>query len=121
MSDFALGMKKVAHDLIGKYGNSITLIHSYDCTYNPATGKDTCTEDSHPITGTPSSDRVNDDSIASVEVGDVMITIETNLVVINDADNKWTANYKGIDYNIVGMYPVDAQDITVIYTLHLRA
>jgi len=121
MSDFALGLKTVAHNLIAKYGNSVTLVHSYDCTYDPSTGGNTCTEDSYPIKGSPSQSKINDDAYPSVEVGDVMITIETDLVVINDADNKWTANYKGIDYNIVGMYPVDAQDITVIYTLHLRA
>jgi len=117
----ATGLKVTSSNLINKYGNSITLIHSYDCDYNPQTGKNDCTVDNHDMKAATSSYKIGDDSNTAVEVGDVMMMVETDFEIINDSNNTWSAVYKGIDYSIVGVYPIDSQDITIVSTLHMRS
>jgi len=114
---FSSSMKSTANNLLNKYGDDVVLVRRYDCEYNPNTGKDECSTEEIPMVGSVSNYSIQELSDASINEGDLSLTLETDVVLTVD----YSVLYKGKEWHTVSLKTVSAQNLTIIYKLQIRS
>ena len=114
---FATRAVSTANRLITKYGSYVTLIHSYNCTYDPSLGEQVCTTDTFQYKGAISAFTVAQSDLSIVNNGDLSVLIETDKLITKE----WQVSYGGTTWEIIDIVKTVAQDITIVQRLQIRA
>ena len=117
MANFAQRMVTLANRLIVKYGSTVTLVHSYNCAYDPVVGDQVCTVDEYPFKGAISSYTLQESISPTVDIGDLSVLIETDLEVTRN----WQVKYGGRVWEVIDVVKTIAQDTLIVQRLQIRA
>jgi len=110
-------LKATARKLIGKYGDSISIVAYAEGVYDPLTGTTPKSEAIIPTKATISFYSSNDLIEGVINMGDALAIIETDIALNKSFD----IDYRGDRYNIIDINEVSAQDLTVIYKVQMRS
>ena len=116
MGTFADNSLKLGNKLIGKYGDDIVLIHRYDCTYDPITGEEVCTEDNYSIKGQVTNFTIADAVNDNVSMDDLLILVPISIEVTRN----FKVEYNSKLYSVINVTIVSTQDTYVLQKLQVR-
>jgi len=113
---FSSNMQNVADNLINKYGNDITLVHKYNCGYDPTIGEEVCDEDTFNIKGVIEAYSTSELS-DNVLIDDLKVQIQEEMLI--DASD-WSVTYLSETWKIVNIITTTTQNKVVTQLLQIR-
>lgn len=111
--------RNLAHDLIAKYGKTVTFSKPGTATYDPVTGTNT---PGTPTTTTvkvspPEAFKINEVNGTTIQAQDVKVSAAAVDYV---PDISQTVTFDGNAYNIISVSPIYSGDLVVKYDCQLR-
>ena len=114
---FASRAVSMSNRMIAKYGSYVVLNHKYNCAYDPAVGKEVCTNDTFQFKGAISAFTVQQSDLSVVTNGDLSVLVQTDM----DITKNWTVAYALKEWQVISITKRTAQDTTIVQRLHIRA
>lgn len=116
MGSFADRAINTAKKLIGKYGNSVTLVDRTSPLYDPSTGEDITTPVYYPMKGSVSNYTHQDGLSPNIEVTDLRVLVESQLTI----NKEWTVEIGLISYEVIDVTIISTQDEVITQAIQIR-
>ncbi len=117
----ASSLKKSGKRMINKKGNSITIVHKYDCVYEPSLGEHVCSETRYPLKATVSNFTSQELQSDFVSIDDLKALVETDVnIKKTEEDEGYTVEYLGKEWKIINIRIITSEDLLIVQQLQIR-